>query len=194
MKIKFIMCLLVVIVTTMTVSAQRQRYFLNNQNDAEHVNMDYKKNEVRINLLGSFTALPEIQYERFIEDNFGIGAVVGIALDDYIETLEKFSSYYLVYGRLYFGQVKPAYGFYIEGNAGLEILSIYDYSYGNNNYSNRKLEGFTSGLSLGTALGYKFLSRNNWVGEISFGLNRIFLNSEDDNMFPRFGIMIGKRF
>ncbi len=47
------------------------------------------------------------------------------------------------------------------------------------------------GAGLGIAIGWKYLSRNNWIGEIYLGGGRDFIN---DGGYPRLGISIGKRF
>ena len=47
------------------------------------------------------------------------------------------------------------------------------------------------GAGLGLALGWKYLTPNNWVGEIFVGGGRDFVN---DSSYPRVGISLGKRF
>jgi hypothetical protein len=48
-----------------------------------------------------------------------------------------------------------------------------------------------TGAGVGLALGWKYLSGNNWVGEIYAGGGRDFVNGGG---YPRLGITIGKRF
>lgn len=161
------------------------------QNDA--------KNEIRLNLLESVIGLPEINYERFIGDNFGLGAFAAFSLDKPEDS--NLRSMFLIYGRLYLGNTKPCSGFYIEGNTGLVLQkTINDYngyysSYGNGGYyvSYYSESEIQAGLGLGVATGYKFLTKNNWVGEFSLGLGRIY-GGKISGMYPRVGITIGKRF
>ena len=47
------------------------------------------------------------------------------------------------------------------------------------------------GAGLGLAIGWKYISQNNWVGEVYTGLGRDFVN---DGAYQRLGITIGKRF
>ncbi len=133
------------------------------------------RNELRINLLTSVIGYPEINYERFFESNFGIGIAGAVSLEDARENYIR--SYLIPYGRLYFGK-NVCTGFYIEGNTGI-INEHYDIS--------------TIKFGIGVAVGFKFLARNNWVGDIYMGAGRIYWNSYVE-AYPRVGISIGKRF
>lgn len=52
-----------------------------------------------------------------------------------------------------------------------------------------------SALGLGFAVGAKFLTKEGWVGEIIAGGGRNFINTDEiPKAYPRFGLMLGKRF
>lgn len=142
--------------------------------------------------------LPEINYERIIDENFGLGLAAAVSLEDVEDS--NLRSLFLVYGRLYLGNDKPATGFYIEGNTGLVLqkaINYYDetYYYSGYNYSSSAYgtSKTYSGLGIGVAAGYKFITKNDWVGEFSLGVGRVFGNRVID-AYPRVGISIGKRF
>ena len=91
----------------------------------------------------------------------------------------------------------PATGFFLEANAAVGSLDIYSYNY-MDDYSGRYtfVKTMTTG-GMGLAFGWKYLSRNNWTGEIFSGAGRNF-NYDDDyiesKIYARIGISIGKRF
>lgn len=176
--------------------AVREKTSLVNQSNSQ----DYPKNEIRLNLFQSVLGLPEINYERILEDNFGVGFYAAYSLENEYDT--SLRSLLMGYGRLYLGNYKPAVGFYIEGNTGLVLQeSYYSYTetpyYSSSSYypyqynSNPRLY---AGLGIGVAAGYKFLTKNNWVGEFSLGIGRVFGNNVIVEAYPRLGISIGKRF
>ncbi len=187
---KKILILTAVFILTMTSSfSQQQKYVVRETIEDETTNIDFsKKNEIRVNLLGTILGQAEVNYERFIENNFGLGLVTSISLLDEFDS--NYHSLFLVYGRLYFGNTKPCTGFYIEGNTGLTLHESINYNTNTQTYSPN---GFYGGLGLGVAAGYKFLTKNNWVGELSLGIGRIYFNNTD-GAYPRVGITIGKRF
>ena len=52
----------------------------------------------------------------------------------------------------------------------------------------------TTNFGMGAAVGFKLLTRNNYVGELFAGAGRLFGDSLDFEMYPRLGLSIGKRF
>lgn len=150
----------------------------------------YPRNEIRVNLLTSVLGIPEINYEYFVEDNFGVGLAVQVSAENYQNM--SLRAGFIPYGRLYFGELLNA-GFFIEGNFGvlLEKYDWYDYSIPSVNVPESTYNDVNMGV--GVSMGYKFLTKNNWVGDISIGAGRIFGDS-NFGAYPRFGISIGKRF
>lgn len=153
-------------------------------------------NELKINLLFSVIGMPEISYERIIEDNMGVGASMFVGLDNKIDYKFGFTPHF----RLYFGQ-KKANGFFIEGNASVITLRDYSYDY----YQPIYAQGYvpapqvrtnSTNFGLGAAAGAKFLTRNGFLGEAYLGAGRLFGDRADygNEAFPRIGITIGKRF
>ena len=153
------------------------------------------KNEIHFNLLTSVLGLPEINYERIMESNFSVGMSLMASLDPYEK--QNLRAAFLPFGRLYFSNEYAA-GFYIEANGGLilEKSKTYYYDY-YSSYSGVMQSAPTintySNIGLGVAIGYKFLTKNNWVGDIFAGAGRVFGDSNID-AYPRVGITIGKRF
>ncbi len=48
------------------------------------------------------------------------------------------------------------------------------------------------GAGIGLGIGWKFVSKNNWCGEILLGAGKDFAHSGEG--YPRIGLSIGKRF
>jgi hypothetical protein len=159
-------------------------------------NSSKNKNEIKFNLPMAIYGLPELSYERIVEDNMSYGVSLSIAAD-------KPSNYYTGYGiperaivcpyyRVYFGKKKAA-GFYIEGNmavASQKQINYPDYSTNPTTYNDRKSTGF----GFGGALGIKLLTKNGFVGDIYAGYGRLFGDNAYYNGYPRFGVCIGRRF
>lgn len=145
-------------------------------------------NELKINaayLLGGFA---EITYERILSEDSAIGLSVGFALDNIIDYRFGIIPHY----RLYFGK-KRAAGFFAEGNAAFysecSFCSTSDFSPSTYDSSTE------FGAGLGLALGGKFITKKGWTAELFVGLGRNFVNNDLlDDVYPRSGLLIGKRF
>jgi hypothetical protein len=153
---------------------------------------NYPKNELKVNALYTLLGLPEITYERSINrfSSFGASIFYGVARNTNVG-IGLFPFY-----RWYFGQKKPVCGFFLEGNAGIysqdALYITYDPS---GNYYSKTKEEIQGGL--GIALGGKFEVHKVWTAEILGGLGRNFIQSENlhnNEVYPRFGISIGRRF
>lgn len=143
-------------------------------------------NEIRLNMLTAIIGYPELNYERFLADNMGVGIAGAFSL----ESREKLNIrwYAMPYYRLYFGD-KKASGFFIEGNIAIYNQEIEEYD---ETVPGWKYNKYTNG-GFGAAVGGKFLTRNGFVGEVYGGVGRLFGDSPDE-IYPRVGISIGKRF
>lgn len=150
------------------------------------ISKDIPQNEVKLNLGNTIIwTYPEISYERIVSEDFSFGASLGVNIDSDIYPV-KFGL--MPYARWFFGGSskslqKYGAGFFIEANGALlsQDTHVEDSSNSSSEF----------GAGLGLALGWKYLSRNNWVGEIYYGAGRVFVN---DGFYPRVGITIGKRF
>ncbi len=190
-KITFL--LLALTLTFSVFSQRRTRSFM-----GWHLEKDapLQLNEVKVNLGTTIFALfPEVSYERIMNEDFSLGASAGINLnsDDY-----PLSFAFTPYARWFFGGnsnslQKYGAGFFIEANGSVFSAKHNEVSVYNDgsvyNYSSTQEDVFGAGLGL--AIGWKYLTRNNWVGELMFGGGRDFVN---DDAYPRVGITIGKRF
>lgn len=185
---KSITLFLILIVSSSLSAQQRTKSFM-----GWHLAKDApaKLNEVKLNLGTTiFGLFPEISYERVLSEDLSIGGSVGINIGD--EYPLDFAI--TPYARWFFGGSsanlqKFGAGFFIEVNGSVfaQDYDQYDYSYGSfNTYSKNK-----TAAGLGLALGWKYLSKNNWVGELYMGGGRDFVN---DDGYPRMGLSIGKRF
>ncbi len=152
------------------------------------------RHELKLNLGSSvFMAFPEVSYEYILSEDMTVGAAVGFGFDT--ENSDGYSFKATPFARWFFGDWSwfrsqgmqhPATGFFLEANGAVGKQDIYDYNYSSN---------FTAGLGL--AVGWKYLSKNNWTAELFTGLGRNFIyekNHDDVSLYARVGISIGKRF
>lgn len=168
-----------------------------NQNSANQKMLEKSKalgqlgdNEIRINIPYAIAGIPEINYERFLADNMGLG-IAGAYSFEKVDNM-RLRYQIMPYARLYFGE-KKACGFFIEANLGLigqQSREIY-YGVGGMTITDSSRKSFNAGF--GAAAGAKFLARNGFVGEVYLGMGRLFGNSIT-YAYPRLGICLGKRF
>lgn len=152
------------------------------------------QNEIKFNVPLAIFGLPELSYERIVEDNMTVGISVAIPAEkpyDY-NTGKGISQRSIItpFYRLYFGE-KRAAGFYIEGNMAVSSqkeLNDYNYVTGLN-----VAETKSTGFGFGAAVGVKLLTKNGFTGDFYGGWGRLF-GDNIYNGFPRLGICIGKRF
>lgn len=153
-----------------------------------------KNQEIRFNVPLAIYGLPELSYERIVEENMGLGVSLSFAVDkprDYM-TDKGIPERWIIcsYYRLYFGE-KQARGFYVEGNMALasqKELNGYDYLTSKNLPSRT-----TTGFGFGAALGVKLITKNGYVGDFYAGWGRLF-GDNIYNSYPRLGICLGKRY
>lgn len=157
-------------------------------------NNDYpelKRNELKVNLpISIFASYPELDYERLLNSDISVGASLGFRASNDQEYPLKFSlvpHFRWFFGGSYASMQKVAAGFFIELNSALFTRDDIDV-YTESGYSQKTKFGAGAGL----AIGWKYVSKNNWVGELYLGGGRDFVNS--DYGYARVGISIGKRF
>ena len=141
------------------------------------------RNEIKINggyyIISGYLNLkyPELSYERILNKTSGIGLSFKDEQDRGIRYI------FIPYYRYYFGK-KMATGFFIEGNGSFFSLKTRDLE------SKNEL-----GLGIGIAVGGKFLIEDKWLAELVIGGGRNFMNINNiSNVYPRFGIVVGRRF
>jgi hypothetical protein len=150
------------------------------------------KNELRLNMLSSMLGLLDVNYERFLSDNSGLGFSTILSLESKEDA--GIRSMLVPYFRVYFGKGYASGGF-VEANAAIarEAYPNYTYTITGMGYLVDKTYQYQTTFGLGTAIGYKMVGRNGIVGEFSLGLGRLFGNSYTE-LYPRVGICIGKRW
>jgi len=186
MKYKICICIAVLFLSINVIGQNETTVTNTTDSQAKSLKVS-DDNELRINLLMSIAGLPELNYERFIADNMGVGLAVAFSLD----TPENmsFRSIILPYYRLYFGN-KKANGFFIEGNMAIVGQNEISYNYYPDGTSYSRS---STNFGFGFAAGEKFLTRNGFIGEVYLGLGRLFGESIN-GAYPRVGVSLGKRF
>lgn len=154
-----------------------------------------KKNELHLNVLMPVVLKSfELEYERCLSDQSGVGASVFIGNSDNFDVSFELTPYF----RKYFGD-EQAKGFFLEG---FTMVNTYKYEYYYYTYdqygyympTNPKIETKTN-VAFGIGLGGKFITKDNFIGIINAGIGRN-LSSNDNvtDLVARFGIHFGYRF
>lgn len=151
------------------------------------------KNEAKLNLLGLAIGLPDISYERLLNDKMGVGLSLGMGFKNGSHYQNQFRYVVLPHYRYYLGS-KYASGFFLEAHASV-ISAKKDLK------DEFKDEGkFQAYYGLGAALGVKLYNKKRFLAEGYAGLGQQ-LNVDKDKMryrslhlYPRIGLSIGKRF
>ena len=158
------------------------------------------RHELKLNLGSSvFISFSEVSYEYILSEDMSVGAAVGFGFDT--NNGDDYSFKATPFARWFFShkERQPATGFFLEANGAMGTQDIYRYS--ETSTGGYKLgvhdSMFTAGLGL--AVGWKYLSKNNWTGELLLGAGRNFIydkdyNDDDISLYSRIGISIGKRF
>ena len=153
-------------------------------NNTTEENIAVRSHELKLNglwlVLGSF----DVSYEYLLNEESALGLEVLLPFDD--EVNDEIQYYISPYYRIYFGK-KYAAGFFLEGFAML-------------NSTERELftseDDFVTDVALGIGLGGKWITKRNFIGEISYGIGRNLINDEgsDYEFIPKLGFTIGYRF
>lgn len=151
-----------------------------------------RSNELKVNALFLVIGAFDVTYERILNEESAIGLEVFLPFDDEISDDIKY--YISPYYRMYFGK-KRAAGFFLEGFGMLNRTVV----------SETFLDGLIfvdpldvveeTNFALGIGVGGKWITNNNFIGELSVGVGRNILSSDYDNDFVgKVGITIGYRF
>ena len=183
-----------VLVLSVSVFGQKENTSNNVPASQTESSNDSYQNELRINLMMAILGLPELNYERYISDNMGVGLAVAISVEK--ASTMSLRSMFTPFYRLYFGN-KKASGFFIEGNMAVvgqnQTSSNYVYDQNGITYQTIVTTRSTTNFGFGAAVGAKFLARNGFVGEVFVGGGRL-LGESIDQAYPSVGICLGKRF
>ena len=156
-------------------------------------NAQEAKNEAKVNLLGLAIGLPDLSYERQLNDKMGVGLSLGMGFKNGKHYHDQYRCVVLPHFRYYFGS-KYASGFFLEAHVSV-ISAKKDLK--DEFKDEQKFEPY---FGLGAALGVKLFNKKGFLAEGYAGLGQQ-LNVDKDKMryrsnhlYPRIGISIGKRF
>ena len=139
----------------------------------------YGNDELRINGFYLLALYFELSYERILSQKTAAGITAGVFLPEAPNLAYTIIPYY----RFYLGKTR-ATGFFIDGSSVL----IFQESYEINNNKN------VVGLAPMLAIGGKFYTKDGWIGELLLGGGPFINGQFRGEGFPRFGVLIGKRF
>lgn len=157
-------------------------------------------NEVKTNVPSDIAGTLDLSYERVLLEDLAVGASLQYAWDD-VNIFDLDNAFMVLpYARWFFwkhrGQDRyPGAGFFIEVNSGLfggtkDPMTM--------DGADIKLKGEQiTGWGLGLALGWKWISKSGFVGEVYSGAGRNFLSSSDEvgiGAYLRMGVSLGYRF
>lgn len=150
------------------------------------------KNEVKVNLLGLAIGLPELSYERILNENMGIGVAVAAGIQNNKGYQEEYKFMITPHYHYYFGK-KYGNGFFLEANATV--------------FSDDAAQADEGGIrkdktyyGLGGGIGMKQIFGKGFVAELILAvggkLNNNPINNKgiDLGLYRRLGLSIGKRF
>lgn len=168
-------CLLVILGLTLLQSNVSAQEF-------KPTNDHVSKHELKINLPYLLFPVVDIAYEYGLNDFSGIGVDAIWVINDSHDIKGGILPYY----RAYFSS-KRNEGFFVELNLATGIYEDREYDPVNGEVT-KELEPF---FGVGCAVGWKFVNRNDLIGEAVLGIGRA---TGIDEIYPRLGIMFGKRF
>ncbi len=194
---KTLLALFLATVTTMSFAqdskTNKQNAKLDIQKRADSLGQG-GNNEIKLNLLNTVLGLAQLDYERLIADNQGLGLSVAVSVTDKRVYDENYNYILSPYYRVYFGKQK-ANGFFVEANTSIISFDQERYMYNPENYTVTRLEDKThTNFGLGVAVGFKFLTRNGILGELLLGGGRVMGKNTFIGGYPRLGVSLGKRF
>lgn len=147
------------------------------------------KNEFKANFAGLAYGLPDIAYERLVNNHSGLGIAVGAGINRN-KGSERF--FIVPYYRYYLGK-KLTQGFFVEVNAVALSKKVSLPSL------QKDLEKFGTYYGAGLALGAKIIFRKNYLIEGFLGAGKLFnlpsIKNGPTNLgiYPRLGISLGKQ-
>ena len=163
-------------------------FFYSNAQQDDNADIDFARNEVRLNglylVLGAF----EGSYSYVLNDESTVGVSLLIPFDDDIS--DDLNYYVSPYYRFFFGK-KPAAGFFLEGFGMLNSIKE-ERLVGNINPIIEE-ENITD-FALGIGLGGKFMTKRGLVGEVNVGAGRNLFNGSSNDVVGKIGISLGYRF
>ncbi len=167
-------------------------FFFSNAQQSDNPDMDFKRNEVRINglylVLGAF----EGSYSYVLNDESTVGVSLFLPFDEDIN--DDVNYYVSPYYRFFFGK-KPAAGFFLEGFGMLN--SIKEERFVGNVDPTIEEENITD-FALGIGLGGKFMTKRGLIGEVNLGVGRNLFNGDNNgssnDVVGKIGVSIGYRF
>jgi len=147
------------------------------------------RHEIKLDPAHLIAGTLRIDYEYLLND----WSSVGLGVFYNFSRTNDYGTYYrtkfLGFYRLYFGR-RPSSGFFLEGNLG--VVSGFYSDWWSSYPSNR---GDFTAFGTGIALGWKwYIPRAGIVLDVFGGGGRLFGGDDRPNMYPRFGISVGKRF
>lgn len=161
---------------------------------------NFKRNELKINAPFLVAGALEIDYEKLLNDESGVGVIGFLGLDNGITKKFSIAPYY----RFYFGK-KPAAGFFVDGFGMFNVskpeaytmYSYYDTTTGSYVYTTTPETTITD-FALGFSIGAKWLTRRGFIFELKSGIGRNLFNKKsafyDNEIVFNGGLNIGYRF
>ncbi len=160
----------------------------------EDYSNEFRHNEVKVNLAGIFYTTLEAQYDYILRQDLSVGVAgaFNIVRGDNLYVYQVTPNVRWFFGGNMESAQKYGAGFFVELNG-----SVFGHSWES---VAAKISGenpgeteIRTGAGLGLAVGWKYLSKGNWVGEVYIGAGKNFVPDQVP-VYPRGGVSIGYRF
>lgn len=160
---------------------------------------NFKRNELKINAPYLVAGALEVDYEKLLNEESGVGVSVFLGLDNTIDKKFSVAPYY----RFYFGK-KPAAGFFVDGFGMFNIskpkyylVTFYDPATGSY-YAESSPETTITDFALGFSIGAKWITKRGFIFELKSGIGRNLFDKKNDfynnEIVFNGGLNIGYRF
>lgn len=167
----------------------------NDKTQSEENSIFNRKNEIKLGAIKMLSGtIMETSYERIISDNAGYGGSILINFAPSNEYIENFSitPFYRMYFQTY--EDYGAKGFFVEGFSSFFTGKNYDLDYDyNTGYDDERTENFFD-ISIGIALGKKWINSSGFIFEIKAGAGRNLLDEAEYQALFKGDFYIGYRF
>lgn len=173
--------------------------FMSSYSQEKNEIQNFKRNELKINAPFLVAGALEVDYEKLLNDESGVGVIGFLGLDNGIDKKFSITPYY----RFYFGK-KPAAGFFVDGFGMLNVskpesyaIYFYDSTTGNYLYTKTPEKTITD-FALGFSIGAKWLTKRGFIFELKSGIGRNLFNKKsafyNNEIVFNGGLNIGYRF
>jgi len=145
------------------------------------------RNEIKLDPVYLLLSILKVEYEYLLNDWSSMGLVALYNFSNREEMI--WQTQVLGLYRLYFGKM-PASGFFLEGGLGVTSGYTFPISFVIGPSGSERYTAFGANI----AVGWKwYIPKSGVTLDLVYGIGRLY-NNDDPLIYPRMGILVGKRF